>query len=112
VGVGIATGRAYVGNLQAVDHLIWTAIGNTTHLPARLQQLIRDLDAAMVVDVATWAAGRDGGASLGLGVEGRSGLGPACRSDGVHWTVDAAVRLSEAGSGSSYFGSIAIRLRG
>jgi class 3 adenylate cyclase len=56
VGVGIATGMAFVGNIHAVDRLIWTAIGNTTNLAARLQALTRDLDAAMVVDRSTWLA--------------------------------------------------------
>ena len=54
VGVGIATGEAFVGNIQAVDRRIWTAIGNTTNLAARLQSLTRDLDAALVIDHATW----------------------------------------------------------
>jgi len=34
--------------------LIWTALGNTTNLAARLQGLTQDLDAAMVIDRATW----------------------------------------------------------
>ena len=54
VGVGIATGEAFVGNIQAVDRMIWTAIGNTTNLAARFQSLTRDLDAALVIDHATW----------------------------------------------------------
>ncbi len=54
VGVGIATGSAFVGNIQAVDRMIWTAIGNTTNLAARLQGLTRDLDASLVIDVGTW----------------------------------------------------------
>ena len=54
VGVGIATGEAFVGNIQAVDRMIWTAIGNTTNLAARLQSLTRDLDAALVIDNRTW----------------------------------------------------------
>lgn len=57
VGVGIATGEAFVGNIHAVDRLIWSAIGNTTNLAARLQQLTRDLDASIVIDDTTyWAA--------------------------------------------------------
>ncbi len=52
--MGIATGEAFVGNIQAVDRMIWTAIGNTTNLAARLQSLTRDLDAALVIDHATW----------------------------------------------------------
>jgi class 3 adenylate cyclase len=54
VGVGIATGEAFVGNIRAVDRMIWSAIGNTTNLAARLQGLTRDLDAALVIDAATW----------------------------------------------------------
>ncbi len=54
VGVGIATGEAFVGNIQAVDRMIWSAIGNTTNLAARLQGLTRELDAALVIDSRTW----------------------------------------------------------
>ena len=53
VGVGIATGDAYVGNVQAVDRLIWTAVGNTTNLAARLQEMTRELDASVVMDART-----------------------------------------------------------
>jgi adenylate cyclase len=53
VGVGIATGETFVGNIQAVDRMIWTAIGNTTNLAARLQHLTRELDASMVIDSLT-----------------------------------------------------------
>ena len=54
VGVGIATGEAYVGNIRSSDRLIWSAIGNTTNLAARLQALTRDLGAAIVIDAATY----------------------------------------------------------
>jgi class 3 adenylate cyclase len=54
VGVGIATGDAFVGNIQAVDRMIWSAIGNTTNLAARLQSLTRELEASLVIDAATW----------------------------------------------------------
>jgi adenylate cyclase len=54
VGVGIATGDAFVGNIQAVDRMIWTAIGNTTNLAARLQSLTRELTASLVIDGSTW----------------------------------------------------------
>ena len=54
VGVGIATGEAFVGNIRAADRMIWSAIGNTTNLAARLQALTRQLDAAMVIDAPTW----------------------------------------------------------
>jgi class 3 adenylate cyclase len=55
VGIGVATGRAFVGNIRAVDRWIWSAIGNTTNRAARLESLTRDLGAAMVVDEATQA---------------------------------------------------------
>jgi class 3 adenylate cyclase len=54
VGVGVATGEAFVGNIQAVDRMIWSAIGNTTNLAARLQSMTRELDAAVVIDSTTW----------------------------------------------------------
>jgi class 3 adenylate cyclase len=64
VGVGIASGQAYVGNIRAEDRLIWSAIGNTTNLAARLQALTRELDAAIVIDVATWKAAGESAASF------------------------------------------------
>ncbi len=54
-GVGISTGPAFVGNIRAVDRLIWSAIGNTTNLAARFQGLTRDLEASIVVDAITFA---------------------------------------------------------
>ena len=43
-----------MGAVQASDRQIWTALGNTTNLAARLQALTRELDAAIVIDTATW----------------------------------------------------------
>jgi len=57
VGVGIATGPAFVGDVQAVDRRIWGCLGNTTNLAARLQALSRELDAAIVVDETTHERG-------------------------------------------------------
>ena len=56
VGIGIATGPAYVGSIQAVDRAIWSALGNTTNLAARLQALTRDHDASIALDEATHRA--------------------------------------------------------
>ncbi len=56
VGIGIATGLDFVGNIRATDRLIWTAVGNTTNLAARLQALTRELSAAIAIDAATQAA--------------------------------------------------------
>ena len=53
VGVGIATGEAYVGDIRSADRRIWSAVGNTTNLAARLQQLTREWDAAIVIDART-----------------------------------------------------------
>jgi adenylate cyclase len=53
VGIGIATGNAFVGNIQSIDRLIWSAVGDTPNLAARLQTLTRDLNAAIVIDLST-----------------------------------------------------------
>jgi class 3 adenylate cyclase len=56
VGVGIATGAAMVGSIRSADRWIWSAIGNTTNLAARLQTLTREIDATIAIDEATHAA--------------------------------------------------------
>jgi class 3 adenylate cyclase len=56
VGVGLATGSAYVGAIRSVDRNIWSAIGNTTNLAARLQAMTRDFGAPIVIDEATHQA--------------------------------------------------------
>jgi class 3 adenylate cyclase len=53
VGIGIATGLAYAGNIRAADRWIWSVIGETTNLAARLQGLTLDLDASVAVDAPT-----------------------------------------------------------
>ena len=59
VGVSVATGPAYVGAIRSVDRYIWSAIGNTTNLAARLQLLTRELGAPIVIDAATRRAAGD-----------------------------------------------------
>ena len=75
VGVGIATGPAYVGSIQSVDRAIWSAIGSTTNLAARLEQLTRELDALIAVDRATHSAAgesaKDFAALAGVRIRGR-----------------------------------------
>jgi class 3 adenylate cyclase len=77
VGVGIATGAAMVGSIRSADRWIWSAIGNTTNLAARLQTLTRELDAAIAVDEATHrAAGyvcADFARHEAMAIRGRSG---------------------------------------
>ena len=53
VGVGVATGPAYVGSIQSTDRLIWSAVGSTTNLAARLQTMARDLGASIALDELT-----------------------------------------------------------
>ncbi len=75
IGAGIATGQAFVGNIAAVDRMIWSAIGNTTNLAARLQNMTRDLGAALIIDEATYraAAGEvDGLVRTEKAIRGRS----------------------------------------
>ncbi|MBI1814784.1 MAG: zinc ribbon domain-containing protein [Deltaproteobacteria bacterium] len=60
VGVGIATGPAFVGNIQSSDRFIWTVIGDTVNLAARLQSMTRELNAAVAIDDTTYRrAGRE-----------------------------------------------------
>jgi class 3 adenylate cyclase len=56
VGIGIATGRAFVGNIRSSDRQIWTALGASTNRAARLQTMTRDFDTDLVVDESTWRA--------------------------------------------------------
>jgi class 3 adenylate cyclase len=53
VGIGIATGLAYAGNIRAADRWIWSVIGETTNLAARLQALTFELDASVAIDAPT-----------------------------------------------------------
>jgi class 3 adenylate cyclase len=53
VGVGIATGTAFVGSIRSSDRMIWTAVGSTTNLASRLQALTRDLAASVAIDEIT-----------------------------------------------------------
>jgi len=71
VGIGIATGSAYVGSIRAADRSIWTALGETTNLAARLQILARDFDASIVIDEATQ---RLAGVAATLGFERRAAV--------------------------------------
>jgi class 3 adenylate cyclase len=57
IGVGIASGTAFVGSVQTADQLIWTALGTTANLAARLQSITRELDAAIAIDNATYEGG-------------------------------------------------------
>jgi adenylate cyclase len=53
VGIGVATGPAFVGSIRSTDRLIWSAVGSTTNLASRLQSLTRELDASLAIDETT-----------------------------------------------------------
>lgn len=55
VGVGIATGQAFVGNIQTSDRLVYTAVGDVVNLASRIQGLTRELGASVAVDASTHA---------------------------------------------------------
>ena len=56
VGIGIATGPVYAGNIRASDRWIWSVLGDTTNRAARLQVLTRELEAWIATDEATCRA--------------------------------------------------------
>jgi adenylate cyclase len=53
VGVGIASGHAFVGNVRTSDRLVYTAVGDVVNLAARIQGLTRELHAAIAIDAPT-----------------------------------------------------------
>src|SRR3990172_4017925 len=53
VGVGVATGAAFVGSIRSSDRLIWSAVGSTTNLASRLQSMTRELSASIAIDETT-----------------------------------------------------------
>jgi class 3 adenylate cyclase len=62
VGIGIASGRAFVGNVRTSDRFVYTAVGDVVNLASRIQGLTRELQAAVAIDARTqraagkWAA--------------------------------------------------------
>jgi class 3 adenylate cyclase len=53
VGVGVASGPAFVGNVRTNDRLVYTAVGDVVNLAARIEKLTRELGAAVAVDAVT-----------------------------------------------------------
>ena len=53
VGVGVASGRAFVGNVRTNDRLVYTAVGDVVNLASRIERLTRELDAAVAIDAHT-----------------------------------------------------------
>jgi class 3 adenylate cyclase len=60
VGVGVASGSAFVGSLPSLEGRLGCAVGNTTILASRLQTLCREVGAAVVADERTFLAARAG----------------------------------------------------
>jgi len=84
VGVGIASGQAFVGNVRTSDRLVYTAIGDVVNLASRIQGLTRELGAAVAIDASTRRAA---GASAD-----RFQLHPAMRVRGRAEAVDVYAR--------------------
>lgn len=53
VGIGIASGQAFVGNVRTNDRLVYTAIGDVVNLASRIERLTRELDASVAIDEHT-----------------------------------------------------------
>jgi adenylate cyclase len=99
VGVGIATGRAFVGDIRSAERLIWSAIGDIPNLAARLQSLTRELDAAIAVDAATQAAAGPAAADFerisGVRIRGRR------QTEDVYVLRQALLAFEEDGVGAA-----------
>ena len=55
-GSGSPPAPGFAGNIRAADRLIWSVIGDTTNLAARLQSLTRELEASIAIDETTRVA--------------------------------------------------------
>ncbi|MBY0280197.1 adenylate/guanylate cyclase domain-containing protein [Candidatus Binatia bacterium] len=53
VGVGVASGRAFVGNVRTNDRLVYTAVGDVVNLAARIEKLTRELGVSVAIDAST-----------------------------------------------------------
>lgn len=77
VGVGVATGPVFVGDIQSIDRKIWGVIGNTANLASRLEALTRTLDAWIVIDETTFERAGESAAGFeaipDVSIKGRTG---------------------------------------
>jgi adenylate cyclase len=65
-GVGVASGRAFVGNVRTNDRFVYTAVGDVVNLASRLERLTRELHAAVAIDAHTHRRAGDSAASFRL----------------------------------------------
>lgn len=76
VGIGVATGQAWIGCIECADRLIWSAVGNATNLGSRLEKLAHELSTPVVLDATTrrraGAHARDFLCRAGTTIRGRS----------------------------------------
>lgn len=76
VGVGIATGHAFVGNVQTNDRLVYTALGDVVNLASRIERLTRELQVAVAIDEHTHRRAGDSAARFechpGVHIRGRA----------------------------------------
>jgi class 3 adenylate cyclase len=94
VGVGVATGSAYVGDIRSADRRIWSVIGNTTNLAARLQALTRDLAVAVAIDPVTRGSAGD----VAEDFECHEGIALRGRSERLDvWTLGVGETLGQGG---------------
>lgn len=64
VGVGIASGQAFVGNVQTSDRLVYTAVGDVVNVASRIQGLTRELHATVAIDALTHHTAGDSAAGF------------------------------------------------
>lgn len=79
VGVGIATGRVFIGNVETKERLIYTAIGDTVNVASRLEGKTRELEASIAIDGATFEHASD----AVVGFEPRGHVQVKGRQEGV-----------------------------
>ena len=74
-GIGLHTGLCVVGEMGHQSRLEYAAMGDTSNLAARLEQLTRDIEADIVLSDATWSEVADRVVATDLGevsLKGRS----------------------------------------